>query len=362
MSLNPYIKPKKGNTSFVMLDVIIALLPLVIAGYFAYGMQAMWLLLIASGCALATDVIFSALLLKQYRSALDGSAIVTALLLCFTLSPITPWYMVAFGAVAAILFGKITWGGLGKNRFNPALIGREFMAVFFPVVMTSAGIWATKDYIQTPATNLFPGLSNEYLSSYLSGLVYKTNGAMGEYSIALIALGGFYLLLRKRISWHIPLALLAVFFGSFWFIENGQNYSYSIAGVLLGTLFMATDMPSSPTNNYGKLYYGSMIGLVAFIFIIGKVSYEYMSYAILLLNGFSYKISEVFRPKVWGEKLDYKKRVEHIFYLTLSILGCTLAILSLHYYDMVSYLIYIYIAYIVLKFNFSFIKNITNPI
>ncbi|SFU43176.1 electron transport complex protein RnfD [Pustulibacterium marinum] len=362
MSLNPYIKPKFETTTTVMVDVIIALLPLSILSYIAYGMQAIQLQLLAIGVALVTELISAVLVTKNYRSILDGSAVVTALLMCFTISPITPWYIVAFGAASAILFGKIVWGGLGKNRFNPALVGREFMATFFPVIMTSAGIWATTSYIQTPATHLFPGLTSDYLNSYLSGLVYKTSGAMGEYSIVAIAIGGLYLLIRNRISWHIPFALLAVFFACFWFVPDGDDLKFSLAGVLLGTIFMATDMPSSPTNTNGKLYYGGMIGLVTFLLLLGKVSYEYMSFSILILNGFSRFISLVFKPKVWGQPLDWQSRIEQIFLLTLAILGVTLAVISLDYYHMIPYLVYVYIVYIIFKFNFSFLKNISNPI
>ncbi|UII25958.1 RnfABCDGE type electron transport complex subunit D [Fulvivirga maritima] len=362
MNLNPYIKPKRGNTSMVMLDVVIALLPLVVAGYLAYGMHALTLIAVSILTALVTELIFSSLYLKNYRAIFDGSAVVTALLLVFTLSPATPWYMVSFGAAAAIIFGKIVWGGLGKNRFNPALVGREFMTTFFPAVMTSAAIWDTKNIINVEATNLFPGIDSPYVSSYLSGLFYKTTGALGEYSILLIVLGGLYLLVRKRISWHIPLALLAVFFAAFWFVEDGDDLHFSIAGVLLGTIYMATDMPSSPTNPYGKLYYGAMIGLVTFILILGGVSYEYMSFSILILNGFSRKISETFAPRVWGQSLNWKDRTEKVLMLSLSVLVVALAVISLHYYHFTQYLVYLYIAYIIIKFNYSFIKKISNPI
>lgn len=346
----------------VMLDVVIALLPLVVAGYMAYGMHAITLTLVSIVSALVTELIFSSLYLKNYRTILDGSAVVTALLMVFTLSPATPWYMVSFGAAAAILFGKIVWGGLGKNRFNPALVGREFMTCFFPAVMTSAVVWKTSYLTHIKATDLFPGISSAYVSSYFSGLFYKTSGALGECSILLLVLGGLYLLIRKRISWHIPLALLAVLFAAFWFVEDGDDLHFSVAGVLLGTIYMATDMPSSPTNPYGKLFYGAMIGLVTFILILGGVKHEYMSFSILILNGFSRKISETFAPRVWGNPLNWKERTENVFMLSLSIMAVALAVVSLHYYHFTQYLVYLYIIYIVIKFNYSFIKKISNPI
>ncbi|MHC9090055.1 RnfABCDGE type electron transport complex subunit D [Tenacibaculum sp. IMCC1] len=362
MSLNPYIKPKFGSTSAVMLDVIIALLPLSIISIIAFGMLALSLLLVATGTALLTELVCAFLYTKNYKSILDGSAIVTALLMCFTISPITPWYIVAFGAAAAIIFGKVVWGGLGKNRFNPALVGREFMTTFYPVIMTSASIWATKSFVNTPSINLFSGLEHPFLSQYLNQLVYNTSGAMGEYSILAISLGGLYLLFKNRISWHIPLALLAVFFLGFWLIDGGENYHFSLAGILLGTIFMATDMPSSPTNTNGKLYYGAMIGLVAFLLLLGNVSYEYMSFSILILNGFSYLISQAFKPKVWGKSINRKTQIEQLFFLTLAIIGVTLSVITLNYYHLTAYVVYLYIIYIILKFNFSFSKKIFNPI
>ncbi|WP_338731484.1 RnfABCDGE type electron transport complex subunit D [Mangrovimonas cancribranchiae] len=362
MRLNPYIKPKYNSTRSVMVDVLIALLPVMFVGTLAYGSLFVSNILWATAAALLSEFLFAVIYTKHYKSVLDGSAVVTAWLLCCTLSVITPWYMIVFGAFAAVTFGKMVWGGLGKNRFNPALVGREFMVCFFPVVMTSAAIWQSSNVIVTEAEPFFPGLTDPTLNEYLSHLVYHTTGAMGEYSIVALLVGGLYLILRRRISWHIPFSLLTVFMISFWLIDGGSVYNFSFGGVLLGTLFMATDMPSSPTNPYGKLYYGAMIGLVAFIMIIGGASYEYMSYSILILNGFSYYISTVFVPRIWGRSLNYGKRLEAIFLLTLCILGTSLAILSLNYYNLIHYLVYVYMFYIILKFNYSFIKQIKNPI
>lgn len=305
-NISPYIKPRNNTVNAVMFDVIIALLPLIAVAYWAFGMLALKIIGTAILVACLTEFVFSILLLKKKTSVLDGSAIITALLLSFTLSPNTPLEIVAFGSFCAIIFGKILWGGLGKNKFNPALIGREFMAVFFASVMTSSSIWKTSEFVQNKVNDLFPGIKYVYLEGYLNGLIYKTSGALGEYSILAILLGGFYLILKNRISWHIPFALLSTFTALFWLIPDSDDYKFSLAGILLGTLFMATDMPSSPTTSQGKLYYGAMIGLTTFIFIAGSIRYEYLSYAILLLNAFSSKISIVFIPRVW-EKIQTGK-------------------------------------------------------
>lgn len=360
-NLNPYIKARFNTTQLVMLDVVIALLPLVFVAWVAYGITALQLIAIAVITAMLTDFICSLLFLKKNNTVLDGSAIVTGLLLAFTISPATPWYVVAFGSFSAILFGKIVWGGLGKNRFNPALVGREFMAVFFASIMSSPHIWKNNDLINTPSLKLFEQMDTSFFSDYLNGMLYKTTGALGEYSIVCIALGGLYLLYRNRISWHIPLSLLGGFILLLW-LTGADNLRFSTGGILLGTIFMATDMPSSPTTKYGKIYYGLMIGVAIYLFIIGGSQYEYMSYSILLMNAFSNQISLTFRPRVWGEIMDKKKIIEEVFILTLKIIMVLLAMLSLHYYGLMNYLILIYIVYIIFKFNYSFSNKINNAI
>jgi len=344
-----------------MLDVIIALLPLLFTSWLAYGNLIIVQLSIVLFASLTTEFIFSALLLKKYNTFLDGSAIVTSMLLVCTLSPVTPWYVLLFGGFSAIFFGKIVWGGLGKNRFNPALVGREFMTVFFASIMTSSTIWKTQDLIQTKSIPLFPGIENTFLSNHINTLIFKSSGAMGEYSILAILIGGLYLLLRNRISWHIPLALIGSFTLLNW-LTLGNEVTFSTAGFLLGTLFMATDMPSSPTTANGKLYYGLMIGLVTYLLLKGGIRNEYMSYAILLLNGFSAQISIHFKPTTWGKERVWKKDLENIFILTLHILCVTLAVITLYYYDLISYLIYLYIIYIIIKFNYSYSHKINNVI
>lgn len=362
MKLNPFIKPKFNGTKTVMFDVVIALLPLIFTAWLAYGISALKIIGISIVTALATEFLFSLILFKKLKSIFDFSALITALLLAFTLSPMTPWYIVAFGAFAALLFGKILWGGLGKNRFNPALVGREFMAAFFVSAMTSSSIWKTKSVINVSTENLFPNLKYDNVSQYLSELIYKSSGALGETSILFLILGGIYLILRNRISWHIPVFLILGFLILLWIFGGNNQIHFSLAGLLLGGIFMATDMPSSPTTKDGKIYYGLMIGITAFIFILGKIQFEYLSYSILLLNGFSNKISNVFKPRVWGTKTNWKQKGEAIFVLTLSILAVCLAMISLYYYELINYLVYVYIIYLIFKYTTSFHEKISNPI
>ncbi|MDL1912944.1 MAG: RnfABCDGE type electron transport complex subunit D [Bergeyella sp.] len=357
MSLHPHIKPRFNSTQLVMFDVLIALFPVLIVGWMAYGKILLVQLGVALGSALVTDFVFSSVFLKKYDSVLDGSSVVTAILLVCTLAPLTPWYVVSFGAFSAILLGKIVWGGLGKNRFNPALVGREFMSVFFTAAMTSPMLWKSGDLIRQETVNLFHGMASPYVSKYLSAVIYKTDGAMGEYSILAIFIGGLYLLFRSRISWHIPLSLLLTWSVLSW-INGTAGTQYSVAGILLGTVFMATDMPSSPTTPNGKLFYGVMTGVCLFIFIKEGIRFEYMSFSILLMNGFADRISMVFNPRAWGEKQDYKRKMEEVFVLTLKILTVSFAVLTLYRYGWINYVVFTYMIYIVFKFNFSFAQAV----
>lgn len=357
-NLNPYIKSKYNSTPYVMLDVIIALMPLVIVAFIAFGWNALLLIGISVLTALLTEIIFSTILLKRSKTILDGSAVVTGLLLAFTLSPATPWYIVTFGAFTAILFGKILWGGLGKNLFNPALVGREFMVVFFASAMSSSTIWKIGSLINIPALKWE---NDSYFYNYLGQLFYKTGGALGEYSIVCLVLGGLYLLYRNRINWYVPTSIFVSFIALLWIFDEG-NLKFSTGGILLGAIFMATDMPSSPVSKQAKIYYGLMMGIAIFCFIAGDCRYEYMSYSILLMNAFSGPINRVFKPRTWGEEAKIGQRIEDVFLLTLKIGLAILAILSINYYGFVNYLIFIYIAYIILKFNFSVSKQIDNVI
>jgi Na+-translocating ferredoxin:NAD+ oxidoreductase subunit D len=341
----PFIR-QKSTVNIVMMDVVIALLPLVFFAWLAHGLWAITVILLCVVSSLLTDLIFSALLLKKTNTIFDGTSIITGLLLSFTLSPFTNWGVVIFGGFSAILFGKILWGGLGKNLINPALLGREFMTAFFPDEMNSSSLWSGKNYINIDSEHFF---NNIPIGKTVQTYIYRPYGAVGEYSILFLILGGLYLLIRKRISWHIPVGLTLVFTILNLISPISENIAYG--GLLLGAIYMATDMPSSPVTHMGKTYYGVMIGVVAFILLKDKISHEYMSFSIILLNVFSQKINNVFEPRAWAKKLDYRKRLNQISSLTIQILITTLAVMSLFYFKLTQWAVYIFIVYIILQFT-----------
>lgn len=317
---NPFIRTK-DTTGKVMLDVIISLLPCVFMAYWAFGVSALSLIAVSVGSAMVAEFLFAAVFTHRFDTLSDGSAMVTGLLLAFTLGAFTPLYVVSFGATMAVIFGKLLWGGLGRNLFNPALVGREFMTVFFPSVMTSGAIWFNFDAVNHTSISLTG-------QPLIDELVFKSSGAVGEYSIVGLTVGGLYLLLRHRITWHVPFSLLTVFTivlllaGSF----SLSAMNFSLGGLILGAVFMATDMPSSPSTSSGKCYYGAMVGLTAALFIAMGIRYEYMSYSILLLNGAAPLITRYFKPKVWGIPYDYKSSALAWSLLTVCIVAAALLI------------------------------------
>jgi len=356
---NPYIR---SNTKVrgIMIDVIMALLPMVVVAFLAYGSVALAIIGTSIGSALLSELLFSIVLLRKKKTVFDGSAIITGLLLAFIISPNTPLPVVAFGACTAVLFGKILWGGIGKNRFNPALVGRELMAVFFPAVMGGAAAWVAKYPINVPALHNFSFFESDVLNVLSDGLIYKTSGALGEYSVLAIALGGMYLLIRNRISWHIPLGLLSTFVLGTWLLQGDTPLKYSTAGVLLAAVFMATDMPSSPVTSPGKLFYGIMIGVSTLILIKTGVKYEYMSYSILILNGFTEWINSVFHTRAWGVDTNWKLRIENTGCLVLAILTVTFAVSALYANHLMNYTIYLFIVYVVLKYIYYYRRYLSN--
>lgn len=338
---SPYIRVN-DNVKKVMFDVVLALLPAIIASYFVYGIHPILVILTSVGSAICAEWLFSAIFFKKYDSITDISGIITGILLAMTIAPFTPLYVVAFGGAMATIFGKMVYSGLGKNMFNPAVIGREFMTVFFPAVMSSGAIWYNENALKLKEFNLFP-------NSEINDLVIKNSGAIGEFSVFCLLIGGIYLLLKDRITWHIPVSLfVTVFAGLYILTYLGEDVNLSIGGLMLGGIYMATDMPTSPTTKCGKIYYGIMMGVAIIICWIFGIKFEMLSYSILILNGFSQIISEIFAPKVFGIEINKKEKILKILLLTIAIIFVSFIVTQLHHYNLISYLLYVYIVYTVI--------------
>lgn len=332
----PFVR-RTDTTTRVMADVVIALIPCIFMSWLAYGYTPVMVVLVAVGSALAAEFLFSFIYFGRTDSLADGSAVVTGILLAFTVAPFTPLYVVAFGGAMGVIFGKLLWGGLGRNMFNPALVGREFMTICFPAVMASRSIWYNAEAGNVSGVNFFD-------NAFLNELFYKPAGAIGEYSVFFLVAGGLYLLVRRRISWHIPFALCAVF-AACALAWSGEPVRFSLGGVLLGAIYMATDMPTSTSTRHGKLWYGAMTGIAAVIFIAHDVRYEYMSYAILLLNAFARPANWVFRPRVWGAGREIFSRLWQGIALTAGVVAACFAVIYLHHAEAMMYLVFAYIVF-----------------
>lgn len=305
VSLSPHVH--SGNTTRkCMLQVIIALLPALAWSFYAFGMGAVIVTLSSVAFCVLFEFLFGLMMGKKPSSIGDLSAIVTGLLLAFNVPSNLPIWIIAIGALAAIGIGKMTFGGLGANIFNPALVGRVFLLVSFPVQMTTwpAATGCADGY--TGATPLALIKSGELgqLPSALDMFLGNTGGSMGEVCALALLLGGAYMLFCKTITWHIPVSVLvsALVFGFLFF---GFDATLAVeellcGGMMLGAIFMATDYVSSPMNSRGQLVYGACIGFLTILIRRYGAYPEGMSFAILIMNAFTPLINKYIKPQRFG--------------------------------------------------------------
>jgi len=348
MSFNPFVRTDV-EVRDVMKDVIISLFPAIIAAGLVYGLTALLVIVTSIFSAVITEKLFSRIFLNDKDSAHDLSAVITGILMALTLAPLTSLPVVAFGASMAIIFGKLMYGGIGKNVLNPAVVGREFMTVFFPAAMSSGTIWFSQEALRLSKINFFVNFQKTPIMSYLDELLLTSSGSLGSYSAFALILGGLYLLLKNRISWHIPVTLFATSFIATMILKDG--ISVSMGGLLLTGIFMATDMPTSPSFAGGKIYYGIMLGVVIVFLSVLGVKNETLSYVLLILNPFTRYINKVFRPVVFGYEVkeEVVKQVGKGILLTLVIIVFALIFIGLHKIGAIPYLVYLYILVLTLQ-------------
>ena len=348
MSFNPFVRTDV-EVRDVMKDVIISLFPAIIAAGLVYGLTALLVIVTSIFSAVITEKLFSRIFLNDKDSAHDLSAVITGILMALTLAPLTSLPVVAFGASMAIIFGKLMYGGIGKNVLNPAVVGREFMTVFFPAAMSSGTIWFSQEALRLSKITFFVNFQKTPIMSYLDELLLTSSGSLGSYSAFALILGGLYLLLKNRISWHIPVTLFATSFIATMILKDG--ISVSMGGLLLTGIFMATDMPTSPSFAAGKIYYGIILGVVIVLLSMLGVKNETLSYVLLILNPFTRYINKVFRPVVFGYEVkeEVVKQVGKGILLTLGIIVFALIFIGLHKIGAIPYLVYLYILVLTLQ-------------
>lgn len=309
-----------------MLLVIAALLPAYVISVIEFGWGALITTAISVAACVAFEWLIAKFILKQKPTICDCSAILTGLLLAFNLPSNLPWWIVIIGALVAIGVGKMTFGGLGQNPFNPALVGRVFLLISFPVQMTTwprplgfSGSYIDAETGATPLALLKHGLKSGDGSvfSQLPGL-WETftgvmGGSLGEVCTIALLVGGIFLICTKVITWHIPVsilatvALFAAVTGWCGALPEGLTTAQYVAmtlctgGIMLGAFFMATDYVTSPMTGWGKIIFGIGIGLIVMVIRTWGAYPEGMSFAILIMNACVPLLNHI-RPKRFGEK------------------------------------------------------------
>jgi electron transport complex protein RnfD len=295
----------------IMWSVVGALVPATAMAIYYFGIGALIMIGSCVAAALVTEIIMN----KMKGEGLtinDGSAAITGLLLALTLPPSLPISAGIIGSVFSISIGKQIFGGLGYNIFNPALLGRAFLQASFPVAMTTWTYPATEKYAQidavTAATPLAQFKFDKIIADYGDLLSGNVVGSLGETSAIAVLIGGLFLLIMKYADWRIPLSYLGTVFilgGLFWYFAP-ENYPDPIfhllsGGLMLGALFMATDMVTSPITVSGAWIFGAGAGIILIIIrLFGGVP-EGVMYSILLMNAFTPLINRYTRPKYFGE-------------------------------------------------------------
>lgn len=326
LTISPSPHDHSGKTvGNLMYGVIIALLPAFLVSVYYFGIGV----LIITATAILSCVVFEYLiqrfLLKGKLSIPDGSAMVTGMLLAFCLPGNIPFWQVIIGSLVAIGVGKMSFGGLGNNPFNPALVGRVFLFISFPVNMTSwpepvinrfayldAHTGATPLSLMQNGIRAGDGM-NIILSKipfYTDMLIGKMGGSVGEVAAAALLLGFAYLLIRKIITWHIPVSILLtvlVFTGLLWFVNPARNadpvFHLLSGGLILGAVFMATDYVTSPMNCRGMVIYGTGIGVITVVIRVFGSYPEGVQFAILIMNAFTPLINKYAKPRRYGKEV-----------------------------------------------------------
>ncbi|MBM6669618.1 RnfABCDGE type electron transport complex subunit D [Phocaeicola coprophilus] len=319
VSLSPHVH-NNDSVQRNMYGVLIALIPALLVSLIYFGVGAAIVTLTSVvACVFFEWAITKFILKREKNTILDGSAIITGVLLAFNVPSNLPVWIIIIGALVAIGIGKMTFGGLGCNPFNPALVGRVFLLISFPVQMTSwPKIGQLTSYIdaETAATPLSlmkqavhgDTSALEQLPSAFELFIGANGGSLGEVSALALLIGLVYMLWRRIITWHIPVSILATvfIFAGLMHLADPVMYASPVVhlftgGLMLGAIFMATDYVTSPMTHKGMIIYGVCIGFLTVVIRNFGAYPEGMSFAILIMNAFTPLINNYCKPKRFGE-------------------------------------------------------------
>ncbi|OFY63668.1 MAG: Na+-transporting NADH:ubiquinone oxidoreductase subunit D [Bacteroidetes bacterium RBG_13_43_22] len=324
VSLSPHAHGKE-TTQKLMLGVVVALLPALFTSIFYFGWGAVIVTATSVASCLLFEYLIQRFIFRKPVTITDGSALVTGILLAFNVPSNLPVFITIIGAFVSIAIAKMTFGGLGNNPFNPALVGRVFMLISFPVQMTSWPVpkgfatgYADAVTGATPLAIVKEGLKNgEPMQQLISQIpapaqmfLGNMGGSMGEVAAVALLIGFIWLLYKKIITWHIPVSVigsLVIFTTILWLTDPEKNadplFHLLAGGVLLGAIFMATDYVTSPMNPKSMIIYGCGIGILTVIIRVWGAYPEGVSFAILIMNAFVPLMNAYIKPKRFGEEV-----------------------------------------------------------
>ncbi len=296
VSSAPHIH-SKDSTAILMLDVITALMPAAIAGVWLFGWDAARTIIISVFACVLFEYLWQKITKATVRIN-DLSAVVTGLIFALCLPPTAPWWMIVVGDFVAIIIVKQMFGGIGDNFINPAMTARAVLLASWPAFMAANAFVTPFDAVSS-ATPLAE--TGTYTASMMELFLGRMPGSIGEVCKLAILIGLVYLLIRKTISWHIPVVMIASFMLFIWLFGSDPVTAVLTGGVLFGAVFMATDYVTSPMTVTGKILYAAGAGLItALIRTFGSYP-EGTTYGILLMNVASPLIDRVTRRKIYGE-------------------------------------------------------------
>ncbi len=316
VSLSPHIHTR-DSVRRRMWNVVGALLPPLAVALWIFGIPALAVVLVSVASCLLTEWFIDRFMLHRPQTLTDGSALITAILLAFNLPSTLPLWMVAIGGVVAIGIGKMSFGGLGTNIWNPALVGRVFLLLSFPAAMTTWAPDVASGYIDAASGATAHASSGATMLASMKAAGHNVgfdnidwwqaalgnmNGSLGEVGTIAILIGLAWLLISRTITWHIPVAVLAGAAVTSLAVGANPLAELLAGGMMLGAVYMATDYVTSPMTHRGQIIYGLLIGAITIIIRCYGSYPEGMSFAILLMNSFTPLINIYCKPKRFGER------------------------------------------------------------
>jgi electron transport complex protein RnfD len=323
---SPHIR-SGASVDLIMRNVVYALIPVVLFSVYAFGLAALFTLVVAVLSCLITEHLLCKWS-RQPTTVNDWSVVITGSIYGLTLPPDLPLWMTVAGGVIAVSLGKFIFGGLGYNPFNPALVGRAFLQAAFPTAMTSwTAPFNAERFMSLPSSTLAFPLTSPHYDSLSSAtplaamkfnhqptdsmdlLLGLTSGSLGETCTVLIFLGGLYLIARNMMNWRIPAGIFitVIILSALFHFVNPERYPGVLfmlfsGGLMLGAMFMATDMVASPITNLGCFIYGILIGTLVVVIRLWGGMPEGVMYAILFANAVSPHIDRYIQPVPFGQR------------------------------------------------------------